>query len=140
MERLLLITRNMRRNLRRTILTALTIALATFVFTVLISVPASMDHIIKDTSKTLRVVVNNRTGPWYDLPPRYCDQIEKMKGVVACAALTGWPAKYHDARDGIQAFAVSDNLSQVFPDYGLSERASLNLLTSKRAAFVGKLL
>src|SRR5713226_9575727 len=110
MERLLLIVRNLRRHLRRTVLTSLTIVLATFVFVVLVSVPASMDTIISDASKTLRVMINNRTGPWYDLPPRYCDQIEKMPGVTACATLTGWPSTYREDREGLQTFAASDNL------------------------------
>src|SRR5206468_12455821 len=115
-----LIFRNMRRQLRRTVLTALTIALATFVFVVLIAVPESMDRIIAQASTTLRVVINNRTGPWYDLPPKYCNQVERIPGVVACAPLTGWPAIYQDERDIIQGFAAGPELSDVFPDYGLS--------------------
>ena len=79
-----LIERNMRRNLRRTILTILTIALATFIYTVLVSVPASMDRIEKDASGTLRLFINNKTAPWEDLPARYCDQINKMPGAAAC--------------------------------------------------------
>src|SRR5713101_8289206 len=101
-----LILRNMRRQLRRTVLTALTMALATFVFVVLVSVPASMDRIIAQASTTLRVVINNRTGPWYDLPPKYCAQIAQLPGVAACVALTGWPTTYQDERDVIQAFAA----------------------------------
>ena len=42
-----LIERNMRRNLSRTILTTLTIALAAFIYTVLVSVPASMDRVVE---------------------------------------------------------------------------------------------
>ena len=75
-----LIERNMRRNLRRTILTILTIALATFIYTVLVSVPASMDRVVKDASGTLRLIINNKTAPWEDLPARYCDDIKKMPG------------------------------------------------------------
>ena len=75
-----LIERNMRRNLRRTILTMLTIALAAFIYTVLVSVPASMDRVVKDASGTLRLFVVNKTAPWEDLPARYCDQIDKMPG------------------------------------------------------------
>ena len=54
-----LIERNARRNLRRTVLTTLTLAMATFIFTVLVSVPASMDGIITDASTTLRLIVSN---------------------------------------------------------------------------------
>src|SRR2546428_12788770 len=97
-----LIVRNMRRQLRRTVLPALTIARATFVFVVWVAVPASMDRIIAQASTTLRVVINNRTGPWYDLPPKYCHQIEQMPGVAACVAMTGWPTTYQHERDVIQ--------------------------------------
>jgi len=135
-----LIFRNMRRQLRRTTLTALTIALATFAFVVLVAVPASMDRIIAQASTTLRVVINNRTGPWYDLPPKYCGQIEQMPGVAACVAMTGWPAIYQDERDIVQAFAAGPELSEVFPDYLLSATVNQAFVTSKRAAVVGELL
>ena len=78
-----LMARNVRRNLRRTILTTITVALATFIFTVLVSVPASMDRIIADASVTLRLIVNNKTAPWYDLPARYCNEIRQMPEFVS---------------------------------------------------------
>src|ERR1700689_5873106 len=91
-----LIERNMRRNLRPTILTILTIALATFIYTVLVSGPASMDRVVKDASGTLRLIINNKTAPWEDLPARYCDDIKKMPNVAAAVAITGWPAASGD--------------------------------------------
>ena len=99
-----LIERNMCRNLRRTILTILTIALAAFIYTVLVSVPASMDRVIKDASGTLRLFVVNKTAPWEDLPARYCDQIDKMPGAAACVGITGWFATWRDVSDPILAF------------------------------------
>ena len=44
------------------------------------AVPASMDQIVKQASGSLRVMINNRTGPWYGLPVRYCDEIDRMFG------------------------------------------------------------
>src|SRR5580692_13076410 len=96
-----LIERNMRRNLRRTILTILTIALAAFIYTVLVSVPASMDRVVKDASGTLRLIVVNKTAPWEDMPARYCDQIAKMPGAAACVAMTGWFATWRNVSDGV---------------------------------------
>src|SRR5215475_12750669 len=96
-----LIERNARRNLRRTVLTTLTVALATFIFTVLVSVPASMDRIISDASTTLRLIVNNKTAPWYDLPARYCDEIQKLPGCAACTAITGWPATWRNVSEPV---------------------------------------
>ena len=135
-----LIERNMRRNFRRTMLTTLVITTATFVFTVLISVPASMDRIIRDASTTLRLVINNRTAPWYDLPSRYCDEIRQMPGCAACVAIRGWPASYKDPRDSVFAAAVGPEISQVFPDYGLSSSVMTSVLHDRRAATVGRAL
>src|SRR5215468_10239328 len=101
-----LIERNVRRNLRRTVLTSLTLALATFVLTVLVSVPASMDRIISDASTTLRLIVGNKTAPWYVLPARYCNTISKLSGCTACVAITGWPATWHDVSD--EVFALGE--------------------------------
>ena len=135
-----LIERNMRRNLRRTALTTMVIATATFVFTVLISVPASMDRIIRDASTTLRLVVNNRTAPWYDLPSRYCDEIRRMPGCAACVAIRGWPATYRNPRDSVFAAAVGPEINQVFPDYGLTANVMSSIARDRRAASVGRAL
>ncbi len=135
-----LIERNMLRNLRRSAMTTLVIAMATFVFTVLISVPASMDRIIKDASTTLRLVINNRTAPWYDLPARYCGQIREMPGCAACVAITGWPATYRDPRDSVFAAAVGPEINDVFPDYGLTASAMTTMRKDRRAASVGRAL
>jgi putative ABC transport system permease protein len=138
-----LVMRNVRRNRRRTILTVLTVALSTLIFTVLIAVPASMDRIIEDASASLRVMVNNRTGPWYGVPVRYCNDIIGMPGVRACLSLTGWFGTYRDPRDVVLAFAASPvNLSvaDVTPDYGISRAAQLGFVQNKRAAWAGSLL
>ena len=135
-----LIERNMRRNLRRTILTALTIALATFVFTVLISVPASMDRIVSDAATGLRLVVNNKTAPWEDLPARYCADIRKLPGAAACVAMTGWFANYRDVSDPIQVFGVGPENPDVFPDYDPTGELRTAAAGDRRAAFVGGIL
>jgi len=135
-----LIERNARRNLRRTVLTTLTVALATFIFTVLVSVPASMDRIISDASTTLRLIVNNKTAPWYDLPARYCDTIRELPGCSACVALTGWPATWHDVSEQVFAAGVGPEVGAVFPDYALSAEHQLAIARERRAAVVGELL
>jgi putative ABC transport system permease protein len=135
-----LIGRNVRRNLRRTALTTLTVALATFIFTVLVSVPASMDRIISDASTTLRLIVNNKTAPWYDLPARYCDTISKLPGCAACVAVTGWPATWHDPSEQIFAAGAGPEVADVFPDYSLSREHQLAIAKERRSAIVGELL
>jgi putative ABC transport system permease protein len=135
-----LIERNMRRNLRRTILTILTIALATFIYTVLVSVPASMDRVVKDASGTLRLIINNKTAPWEDLPARYCDDINKMPGVAACVAITGWPATWRDVSDPVFAVGAGPEIGDVFPDYALTKQQRDATFKEKRSAVVGEIL
>src|SRR5208337_5622768 len=94
----------------------------------------------KDASTTLRLVINNRTAPWYDLPARYCGQIREMPGCAACVAITGWPATYRDPRDSVFAAAVGPEINDVFPDYGLTAEAMTTMLKDRRAASVGRAL
>ena len=134
-----LIERDMRRNLRRVILTVVTIALATFIFTVLVSVPASMDRIIEDASKTLRLVVNNRSA-WYGVPQRFCNEITAMPGAVACVAVTGWPSYYRDPGETLIAAAAGLEMGQVFPDYDTAPQAQVAMAKDRQGALVGKVL
>jgi len=139
-NRIKLVERNMRRNLRRTILTVFTIALATFIYTVLVSVPASMDRVVKDASSTLRLIIVNKTAPWEDLPARYCDDINKMPGVAACVAITGWPATWRDISDPVFAVGAGPEIADVFPDYALTGQQRAAAAKDKRAAVVGEIL
>jgi putative ABC transport system permease protein len=135
-----LVERNMRRNMRRTALTIVTIALATFIYTVLVSVPASMDRVVKDASGTLRLIVNNKTAPWEDLPARYCDEIRKMPGCAACTAITGWFATWRDVSEPVFCAAGGPEISDVFPDYQLTGQQRDLIAKDRRTAIVGTVL
>jgi len=135
-----LVERNMRRNTRRTLLTIATIALATFIYTVLVSVPASMDRVIRDATGTLRLIIVNRTAPWEDLPARYCDEIRKMRGCAACTAITGWFAIWRDVSEPVFAVAGGPEIGEVFPDYNLSAEQRNVILRERRNAIVGEVL
>ena len=135
-----LVYRNLRRNPRRSILTALTVTLATFIYAVLISVPASMDRIVNDASSTLRLIVVNRSLPFYGIPGRYCDQVRELPGAAACVAVTGWPATYRDVSDQILAVAEGLQIADVFPDYDLSGDARRAFERERRGAFAGRVL
>jgi putative ABC transport system permease protein len=135
-----LIGRNMRRNLRRTILTTLTMVLATFIYTVLVSVPASMDRIVRDASGTLRLVVNNKTAPWEDLPARYCDQVRKMPGCAACVGITGWFATWRDVSEPVFGAAAGPEIIDVFPDYQITAAQRDAQTKERRSAIVGNIL
>jgi putative ABC transport system permease protein len=135
-----LIARNLSRNLRRTLLTAFTIALATFAYVVLAAVPGSMDRIVHDASATLRLIVMNRSLPFYGLPAHYCDEIGKMPGAAACVAIAGWPATYRDASDQILAVGEGLEIADVFPDYDLNGEARRAFSRERRGAFAGHVL
>jgi putative ABC transport system permease protein len=135
-----LIERNLRRNPRRSILTALTVALATFIFLVLASVPASMDRIVKDASATLRLIVINRSLPFYGLPGRYCNDVREMPGCAACVAIAGWPATYRDDSDQILAVGEDLEIADVFPDYDLDGNSRRAMKRERRGAFAGRVL
>jgi len=135
-----LIERNMRRNLRRTILTILTIALAAFIYTVLVSVPASMDRVVKDASGTLRLIISNKTAPWEDLPARMCNELNKMPGVAACVAITGWFATWRDVSEPVFCVGAGPEVADVFPDYALTAEQREADARDRRSAIVGEIL
>jgi putative ABC transport system permease protein len=132
-----LIERNLRRSPRRTALTAATIALSTFIYVLLLSVPGSIDRIVKQEATTLRLIVINRNLPFYGLPARYCDEVKQMEGAAACVAVVGWPATYRDVSDPIFAIAEGLEIVDVFPDYDLSGDARRALEREKRGAVAG---
>src|SRR5260370_35334014 len=133
-----MIERNLRRNARRSVLTALTVALATFIYVVLASVPGSMDRIVKDASSTLRLIVVNRSLPFYGIPGRYCDQVREMPGSAACVAITGWPATYRAVSDQILAVAEGQQIANVFPAYDVSGEARRAWDRQRRGPFAGR--
>ncbi len=140
MRLLRLVGRNLARSPRRTILTAITVALSTFIFVLLISIPGSIDRIVQESSRTLRLIVINRSLPFYGIPSRYCDAIKRMQGAVACVAVTGWPATYRDPSDQVFAVAEGLEIGDVFPDYDLSGEARRAFAAERRGAFVGHVL
>jgi putative ABC transport system permease protein len=135
-----LIARNLRRNLRRSILTAFTISVATFAYVVLTAVPGSMDRIVHDASATLRLIVMNRSLPFYGIPAHYCDVVRKMPGAAACVAIAGFPATYRDSSNQILAVGEGLEIADVFPDYDLNGSARRAFSANRRGAFAGSVL
>jgi putative ABC transport system permease protein len=132
-----LVLRNARRQPRRTILAVLTLAGASFVYALLVSIPASIDGIVKEHSATLRVLVYNRTARWSGVPARYCGRIRQMPGVVACVGVISWPASYRDPTDRIGAIATDSDVGQAFPDYRFPAAAGEAFAADRRGALVG---
>jgi putative ABC transport system permease protein len=99
-----------------------------------------MDRVVKDASNTLRLIIVNKTAPWEDLPARYCDEINKMPGVAACVAITGWPATWRDISDPVFAVGAGPQIGDVFPDYALTGQQRLESTKERRGAVVGDVL
>src|ERR1700686_3884633 len=94
MQSLRLVFRYLIREPRRAVLTLLTFAVATFIFTVLAAIPASIDMILKKTAQTLRVYSYNADGRYLGLPARDCRTIEEIPGVIGCTPLVALRATY----------------------------------------------
>jgi putative ABC transport system permease protein len=136
-----LVFRNVSRQTRRTVLTILTFALATFIFTVLIAIPSSIDLVLQRTSETLRLYSYNADGRYIGLPSRYCRDIEKLPGVAACTPMVIMRATYQSPTDVIQAFAVdADRAPIIYADYGIAPKVLESFVNERTSAIAGALL
>jgi putative ABC transport system permease protein len=132
--------RNMRRQLRRTILTALTFAVAVFLYTVLVAVPVSMDRIAADSAKGLRLITIAHNS--YRLPAKYCNEIKKMRHVVACAPELQFITIYRDPRDFITTFGVTQDIYTVTGDndFQVPPQTRAVMTSDRRFCSVGSVL
>jgi putative ABC transport system permease protein len=132
--------RNMRRQLRRTILTALIFAVAVFLYTVLVAVPVSMDRISADAAKGLRLIVIAHNS--YRLPAKYCNNIKKMRHVIACAPEIQFNAMYRNPRDTIMALGVTEDIFSVTGDneFQIPLEMRQKVFADRRGAVVGSVL
>ena len=130
----------MRRQLRRTILTALSFAVAVFLYTVLVAVPVWMDRIAADAAKGLRLIVIAHNS--YKLPAKYCNEIEKMPHVMACAPEIQFNAIYRDPRKSVMAMGVTEDIFAVSSssDFQVSPETRKALFADRRSASVGSVL
>jgi putative ABC transport system permease protein len=141
MQALRLVLRNVIREPRRAILTLLMFAVATFIFTVLAAIPASIDMILEKTAQTLRVYSYNDDGRYLGLPARDCRVIEEIPGVVGCTPMVVLRATYKREGETIQAFALdADKVAVIFPDYDFPPSVLERFSHNRTAAVVGRLL
>jgi putative ABC transport system permease protein len=139
MDFLKLILRNLRRQLRRTLLTMLTVTLATLIFAVLVAVPSSMDRLLDEAGRGMRLIITNRTGP-YGLPAQYCDEIRKLPYVNGCVAILQGAAVYRDIRNIIPILAVDPETLTLASDYGIKPAQVAVFTGQRRAAVAGSAL
>jgi putative ABC transport system permease protein len=138
MKLIYLVLPSLSRRLLRTSLSVFTAFIAAFLFTVLVSVPASINRITGDASSKLRVIVTAPNA--YMLPIWYRDAIRKMPGVVAASAELQWGATYRDPRESIIAFGVDSDIVKVYPEGHLTPEENRELLRDRSAVMVGSVL
>ena len=138
MRLLALICRNLSRRLLRTALGVFALFIAAFLFCVLIAVPASIDRIVGDASRGIRVIVGQ--GNSYMLPVRYRDEIVKLPHVMAATAERQWAGLYQDDRQPIIAFGLDQDVQEVYPESNLSADQVQAFIRERRGALVGTML
>lgn len=138
MKLISLIYRNLSRRMLRTVLSVFTLFIAAFLFTVLIAVPASIDRVIGDASRGLRVIVTAPNA--YMLPIWYRDAIKKMPHVLGASAERQWGGLYQDDRQPIVAFGLDPDINEVYPETNLSADQVKQIMHERRFAVVGRIL
>jgi putative ABC transport system permease protein len=136
MKFLVLIARNMMRQARRAVLTMLTIAAATLVFAMLVAVPSSMDRIVAHAARGQRLIISNRAGP-YNVPAKYCRDIEKLAHVTGCVAELDAFMLYRNDSDWIGAAAADVDILELSSDLPNSPAELARFRREKRSAAVG---
>jgi putative ABC transport system permease protein len=122
----------------RTVLSIFTLFIAAFLFTVLIAVPASINGVIADASRGLRVIVT--AGNAYMLPIWYRDAIKKMPRVLGASAERQWGGLYQDDPQPIVAFGLDQDIQEVYPESNLSPDQVKAINRERRFAVVGQVL
>ena len=138
MKLLSLIARNLSRRMLRTSLSVFALFIAGFLFCVLIAVPASIDRIVGDASRGIRVIVSQ--GNSYMLPVWYRDDIKKMPHVMGASAERQWGGRYQNDPQPIVTFGLDEDIQEVYPESNLSPDQVKEFLRDRRAALVGTML
>lgn len=138
MKFLFLIVKNLTRNKRRTILTIVSISVSLFIFSALASLPAAVDRVLSRASSSRRLVVHNKAGLAYGLPPSYLPKIAVMPHVEAAVAQCWYGGIYHEVSDQFPNWALDlAGVEKVFSDWGVSQEAWDQFKKQRRACLVG---
>jgi len=138
---LYLVSVNLLRNPRRAILTTLAIAVSIFVLSVLLSLPAIADQVLRDRASSLRVICHSKAGMFYSLPEAYRRKIERLPDVQAVTAFTVFLGIYHQPTDQLPNAAVDhEHLEAIWPDWGISPAEAQEFKRLRIACLAGPAL
>src|SRR5258707_10854500 len=129
---LYLVSANLLRNPRRAILTTLAIAVSIFVLSVLLSLPAIADRVLRDRASSLRVICHSKAGMFYSLPEAYRRRIQARPDVQAVTAFTLFLGIYHQPTDQFPNAAVDhEQLESNLDRLGYLADRSLGIQTAQ---------
>ncbi len=133
-----LILKNLFRNRRRTALTIFSIAVSMFIFAALASVPTAVNQVLSNVASSRRLVVHNKAGLPYGVPPAYLQKLLALPHVEAAVAQSWYGGIYHETTDQFPNWTLDiDGVEKVFPDWGVSERSWQEFKSERRACLVG---
>src|SRR5216684_2307580 len=119
-----LVMKNLLRNKRRTMLTALSIAVSLFVFSALLTLPATVERTLNSASSSLRVHCQNKAGLAQPLPEAYRHRILAAKHVVKVCSWTWFGGLYTDVNSQFPNFGVDqEELDQIWPEWQIAPQA-----------------
>ncbi|MGO9604523.1 MAG: ABC transporter permease [Candidatus Binataceae bacterium] len=140
MKFLLLILRNLRQSLRRTILTTLSISISVFIFAASISLPATINEILRDRVSTVRLLCHSKGGFEYPLPAAYLRTIEGINHIAAVTGYVVFNGTYRDPGVSLPAVAVdADQFPRVLSEW-VDASAAAGLQRSRSACLVSRSL
>jgi putative ABC transport system permease protein len=119
--------------------TTATITVATVLYAVLISVPSSIDRVVDQFSEGLRLVVDNKNGP-YGVPAQYCEDIRRLPLVTGCAPLNFVYFSCGNSQRAVATFAVDPEFARISIDTRIAEALLREFFTTRRGALAGKRL
>lgn len=132
--------RHVVRNPLRSLLLLGSFAVAAFVFATLYAIPNSINRVLADAARGLRLIVTAPNS--YNLPVRYCHVISGLPHVAACSSEIAWSGTYQSPHDVVLAYGVDDNLATVYNDP--VDRQPTKIMAKfthdRRAALVGPVL
>ncbi len=137
MKHLPLIVRNLSRNRRRTLLTVLSMGVSVFIFAALVSLPAVVNQILRDSASSLRLICHNKAGFTYPLPASYEGTIRAFPHVDAVTGYSVFVGTYRDPRVQIPAAALEpDVLRAMWPEWNVTAESAAALQHDRIACLV----
>ena len=109
-----------------------------FIFSALAAVPTAVNQVLSNIASSRRLVVHNKAGLPYGLPPAYLPKILAVPHVEAAVAQSWYGGIYHEVSDQFPNWSLdTGGVDTVFSDWGVPEETWLAFKRDRRASLVG---